>query len=139
VTILISGEIGRLDSRTILADTDEVLIRTADNNELITVNASLIGGVNKTVDIVVTPAYNAVTSNQVILVDASSAPVTITLFTAASNSGKELTIKKIDGSANAMTIDGFESETIDGDLTVSTVTQFDSYDVISNNVDWNII
>ncbi len=65
-----------------------------------------------------TSAYTAsATVDQVILCDASSAAFTLTLPAASSNAGVYLYIKKIDSSANAVTIDGNASETIDGATT----------------------
>lgn len=70
----------------------------------------------------VTAAYTAQPHDCTILVDATAGAVTVTLPPAATSSGKVLAVKKIDGGANAVTVDGHGAETIDGAATKSTTT-----------------
>jgi len=72
-----------------------------------------------------------------ILVDASSAAVTYTLPRAVA--GVELDIKKIDSTANLLTIDGNGSETIDGATTATLSSQYDSVTVASDGTAWHIV
>ena len=72
-------------------------------------------------------------------VDASGAPRTITLPTALSARWRKYTIKKIDASANTVTIDAAGAETIDGALTVVLTTQYQSVTIQSNGTGWDII
>ncbi len=60
-----------------------------------------------------TATYTATAEDHVILCDTSGGAFTVTL--PAGIDGTEYHIKKIDSSANAVTIDGFGPETIDGD------------------------
>lgn len=76
------------------------------------------GTVAKTAD------YTATTSDGTIEVDASGAARTITLFAASGNAGKIIVVKKTDSSANAVTVDGNASETIDGATTISLASQY---------------
>lgn len=76
--------------------------------------------------------------NEFVLSDASGGAFTVTLPTAASASGKEVTVKKIDSSGNAVTVDGDGSETIDGALTATLSSQWDSVVVVSNGSNWFI-
>lgn len=76
--------------------------------------------------------------NEMVLCDASGGAFTVTLPTAASASGKEVTVKKTDASANAVTVDGNGSETIDGALTSALSSQWDSVVVVSNGSNWFI-
>ena len=86
---------------------------------------NLIGTGNLATGIVAKSAdYTATTSDGTIEVDATAGAKTITLFAASSNPGKILTIKKIDSSGNAVTIDGNASETIDGATTLSLASQY---------------
>lgn len=75
-----------------------------------------------------------------IFADASGGSFTITLPPAAVNGGGRMyTIKKIDSSANTVTIDGDGSETIDGNLTYSINTQWDSVSLTNDSTQWFII
>jgi hypothetical protein len=75
----------------------------------------------------------------VVLVDATGGATTITLPAAASNTGRVLTIKKIDVSGNTMTLDPDGSETIDGNTTVSSVTQHESFTIFCDGTEWWIL
>jgi hypothetical protein len=72
-------------------------------------------------------------------VDASGGAVTVDLPDATTCQGRVYIIKLVSNSANAMTIDGFGSQTIDGATTVSTSTQFGTFGIQSNGTDWDII
>lgn len=78
-------------------------------------------------------------TNAIVLVDATSGAITITLPTAASANGRHYTIKKIDSSSNAVTVDGDGAETIDGATTVSLAAQYDAVEVVSNGTAWFIV
>ena len=83
--------------------------------------------------------YTATVNDAFIPVDASSAAVTVTLKPAAEAKGKRLTIKKIDSSVNAVTVDGDGSETIDGATTAVINSQYDSICVMSDGTEWWIV
>ena len=72
-------------------------------------------------------------------VDASGAPRTITLPTALSARWRKYTIKKIDASANTVTIDADGAETIDGALTQVLSSQWEAITIQSNGVSWIIL
>lgn len=78
-------------------------------------------------------------TNAVVLVDASGGPVTITLPAAAGVTRRHYVIKKIDSSANAVTIDGDAAETIDGSATQDLAAQYESMDLVCNGTAWFII
>lgn len=59
-----------------------------------------------------------------IWVDASAGPVTVTLFPSASNPIRTVLIKKIDSTANAVTIAGNGTDTIEGAASISISTQW---------------
>jgi len=86
----------------------------------------------------VTTTYTITTSDRYIFADASGGAFTITLPTAASSSGLKFTIKKIDSSANAVTVDGDGAETIDSAANYALTVQFESIDVVSDGTEWHI-
>lgn len=83
--------------------------------------------------------YTALSTDSIITVDASGAPATITLPAVASVSSatttKKYVIKKVDSSANAVTITG--SENIDGSSTLVLTKQYDSIELFGNGSTWN--
>lgn len=87
----------------------------------------------------VTAAYTAQRHDHTILVDATSAAVTVTLPPAELVKGKVLVVKKIDSSVNAVTIDGYSSETIDGATTMALSTQWNSTMIQSNATAWYVL
>jgi hypothetical protein len=72
-------------------------------------------------------------------IDATAANRIITLPTAAGITGRQYIIKKIDSSANTVTIEAAGTETIDGALNVILYAQWDYIIVISNGTNWEII
>lgn len=86
-----------------------------------------------------TSDFTATQSNDVILVDASSGAVTITLMGASDREGKTLFVKKVDSTANAVTVDGDGSETIDDSTTRVLSSQYDSVQIVSDGSEWWII
>lgn len=75
----------------------------------------------------------------VILCDATSAAFTVTLPKAAMFKGREFDVKKIDASANTITIDGDGSETIDGAATASLAAQWDRARLFSDGANWLLL
>lgn len=71
--------------------------------------------------------------------DASGANRTVTLPAASGCAGRIYVIKKIDSSANTVTIDANSTETIDGALTQVLTTQYQSYTIQSNGTNWDIL
>lgn len=65
--------------------------------------------------------------------------MTANLPTAAGITGRVYTVKKIDASANAVTLDGDGTETIDGAATFALATQWKSVTIISTGTNWEII
>lgn len=87
----------------------------------------------------VTAATTIVDSDDLVLVDATSGAVTVTLPLAAVNAGRRFTVKKTDASGNAATIDGNGSETIDGATTAATTTQYVAITVQSDGTAWWVV
>jgi hypothetical protein len=78
-------------------------------------------------------------TNSTVLCNATSGAITVNLPTASSTTGRIYVIKKIDSSANAVTIDGSGAETIDGATTVSLSAQWNYRSIQSNGTSWFII
>src|SRR5208283_3784854 len=77
--------------------------------------------------------YNATSSNGVILVKGSGTAVyNICLPLSSSVPGREYIIKRIDASANTVSITISGGDTIDGQGTISIAAQYQSYTVISD-------
>lgn len=75
-----------------------------------------------------------------VLVDATSAAVTITLAAAATqSSNRSITVKKTDSSGNAVTIDGNGAELIDGAATQSLASQYNFKTMASDGTAWHVI
>lgn len=68
--------------------------------------------------------------------DASAGAYTVTLPTAIGRRGHKVTIKKVDSSANAVTISGTSSQTIDGATTKVLNRQWQSMSLVSDNNNW---
>jgi hypothetical protein len=78
-------------------------------------------------------------THHTVLVDATGANRTITLPTAASATGRLYVVKKIDASANTVTIDPAGAELIDGAATKVLTAQWDSIKFQSNGTSWFIV
>lgn len=85
-----------------------------------------------------TANYTLTSSDQVVLADATSGAFTLLLPAAASNSGKVFYIKKIDATANGITIDGNASELIDGELTQTMFDSMQAITLISDGGNWYV-
>lgn len=84
------------------------------------------------------PYYPSV-SNSVILADASGGNILIGLPAAAVTTGKVYTIKKVDASANTVTIDPNAAELIDGAATYVLTIQYQTITVVCSGTAWHII
>lgn len=80
--------------------------------------------------------YTLMTSDNVILGDATSGAIIFTLPSAASAVGQVFFLKKIDASANVVTVKGNLSELIDGSNTFLINTQYAAITVVSNGTQY---
>ena len=79
------------------------------------------------------------TGHFTVLVNAVGGARTITLPAAADHTHRIYNIKKIDASANTVTIDGNAAETIDGAATQVIAAQWNSYTIQSDGTGWFIV
>jgi hypothetical protein len=91
------------------------------------------------VETTITAATTLTDDYDVYLCDASGAAFTVTLPKAGLYSGKLYYLKKIDSSANAITIDADGSETIDGSATQSIDNQYQTITLFSDGTGWNVV
>lgn len=87
----------------------------------------------------VTTTYTVDRTDSTVFCDATSAAFTVTLPPAAACKGFTVTIKKTDASANAVTVEGNASETIDGAANVSLADQYDTVKVQSDGTNFLIL
>jgi hypothetical protein len=84
-----------------------------------------------------TTTYTALVSDG--MINCSGSAFTVTLFAASGNAGKVLTITKTDSSlTNIITIDANASETINGSLTTTLNTQYESVTLYCDGSNWFI-
>lgn len=88
----------------------------------------------------VTGAYTTTLNDDIILADATGGAFTVTLLSAATaGAGKKYFIMKTDSTANAVTIDGNGSETINGALTRALSAQYAYAVIVSDGSNWFVI
>ena len=86
-----------------------------------------------------TENHTATASDYTILCNSTGGSFTVTLPAAASHTRRIYHIKKIDSSANTITIDGNSSETVDGGTTAIISIQNESLTIQSNGSNWYIL
>ena len=97
-------------------------------------------GTQKAINLTAFTAAQTMTStNEVLRFNATSAAITQALPTAVGRQGQVYTLKKVDTSANAVTVSTTLSQTIDGVATFTLTTLNKYVTVISNGANWEII
>lgn len=84
-----------------------------------------------------TGAYTATADDNLILADAAGGAFTVTLPLAGDAS--RITVKKVDASANNVTVDGSGSETIDGAANKALTAQWQTLSLQSDGTAWFVI
>ncbi len=87
----------------------------------------------------VTASGNVVSGDYLIIADATAGAITMTLPTAALVPGRIYAFKRINAGANAVIVDGYASETIDGNFTHTMTPQWNSLVIMTNGVVWFIL
>jgi hypothetical protein len=79
------------------------------------------------------------TTDYTVLGNATGGAISLTLPTAVGASGQVYALKKIDSSANAVTVATTSSQTIDGRTTYSLTVQYQLIMVQSNGANWFLL
>jgi hypothetical protein len=85
-----------------------------------------------------TANYTLTAADGTIRGDATGGAFTLTLPTAVGISGRMYSAKKVDATANVVTVATTGGETIDGAATASLAVQYSSLSFRSNNVNWDL-
>lgn len=76
--------------------------------------------------VTVSSDYSVLLLDEIIWVDASGGPVTVTLYPSASIQGQEFIVEKIDATFNEVTVAGSGSEKVNGDPSFDLLLQYES-------------
>lgn len=87
----------------------------------------------------VTTTATITAADGTVLGDATSAAFNVNLPAASTVAGRKFNIKKIDASANAVTVDADGTDLIDGAGTYPLAAQWESITVQSDGADWYIV
>lgn len=112
---------------------------TAPLAKLHVIGDAIINGAFSTKVDTITAATTLNNTYHIVLADASSNAIKITLPSASICAGRQYIIKKIDSSANAVTIIPQSGQTIDGQTSISITAQNDLRRIVSNGANWYII
>lgn len=121
------------------ADGNEIAHNVTDSGATLPDTGTGHGGSSISSIVTKTGAYTATDFDVVIICDAASGAFTITLPTAVGRKGKLFDIKKVDATANAITVDGDGTETIDGALTQVIAMQYNAIQIVSDGSNWHIL
>lgn len=98
------------------------------------------GGASVAVGVVTTTVDRVLQENDcVVLIDATTTDTTLLLCAAAHAPGRQVTIKKIDASANKATIAAQGGELIDAAASIDITTRWQTRTVVSNGAKWFVI
>lgn len=103
-------------------------------NALVELRSRLVATITR-----ITANYLANTPNEVILADATSAALSVSLPDVKDFYGMSLIVKKMDVSGNAVTITPQATQTIDGGSSKTITSQYVSYTVLSTGTEWVIV
>lgn len=119
---------------------NQIIIGNASNTEtLLRGNVFTGSGAYNTIKRASKTADYTIVDETLILADATSAAMTVTLPAASTLVDTPVHVKKIDSSSNAVTIDGNGSETIDGQLTAAMAVQYTTLTLVSDGTEWWIL
>lgn len=104
---------------------------------LITANGGISGTLSQTT---ITANYTVLTTDQVILADATAGNIVVTLPAASAEGAREVAVKKIDSSANTVRVAAAGTDTIDGAASVTLSLQYAWIDITGDGTSkWNIL
>jgi hypothetical protein len=131
-----ASELGDLDDVTLVSPDDgDLLVYDGDTDEWENQPACSVVGL---CTITVTSDYTATSDYGVILCDATSNDITVTLPESSESAAVRFYIKRVDSSANAVTVDAYDAETID-DETDQGLDPDDCMAIVCDGTEWHII
>jgi hypothetical protein len=86
-----------------------------------------------------TSNYTALDSDEIIIANATSGAITITLPTAVGTDGRTYTIKRINSGSNVVTVGTTSTQNIDGAITYQLTAQYKYIKVVSDGSNWVIV
>lgn len=86
-----------------------------------------------------TADYTLTDSDSIIVGDATSGPITLTLPTAVGRTGVEFKFKKVDSSANSVVVATTSGQTIDGASSYIMPAQYAAVVLVSDNTQWLVL
>jgi hypothetical protein len=78
-------------------------------------------------------------NDYLVLVDTTTASVTLDLPPAVSNKGAIVVVKKVDSSVNTVTVETNASETIDGATNKALTAQYETLTIVCDGVEWWVV
>ena len=126
------------NSTATLGNTTVTLGSTTTSVGNLTINNSSVNGFNAGIT-TKTANYTVVLTDNTVLANVSAGNITITLPTAVGATGRIYSIKKVDSSANVVTIATTASQTIDGTTTKVLSYQYDGFQLQTDGANWFII
>jgi len=113
--------------------------RDVDLDDYMAAQGYLFDATGPTVVVTAAGAY-AVGTEQVVLVDATAGPVTVTMPLTSTRLGNDIQVQKIDVSANAVTVVRSGGDTIDGAVSQTLALQGDALWLVADsvNAEWQI-
>lgn len=86
-----------------------------------------------------TAAFTMGDADLLALVNATSAPITVTLPPAGGCEGRVAVVKKTDSTSNAAIVSPITGETIDGQTSYNIAQQYGALSVVSDGTNWHIL
>ena len=83
--------------------------------------------------------HSVTSTDSVLLCNAASQAITLTLPSAAGIAGRQYTFKRVNAGANAVTVAAAATETIDGASTLVITTQYEHITIVSDGTNWWVI
>ena len=142
---VIQGNVGLTESRIQYSFTNATAaLSDLSGNDVVQGNVDLnnraVSNPYDTVTIATkTTAYTLTATDSVVLADATSAALTVTLPSAVGIAGRQYTIKRINSGSNNVNIGTTSSQTIDGSASKSIGAQYSAATLVSDGANWQIV
>lgn len=140
------NEQGLLSDFRVGGDITTNLIYTKASNNRVGIGTSspnskldVAGSISLPIISINTPSYTVGVNDHTIVVDCSTSAITLNLPTAVGVAGRIYVVKKLDGSANTLVLDGYSSQTIENLSTYQLAKKYDTLTIQSTGSSWIVI